>query len=101
ALVLAAAGSPTPGAYPGRNGRILFDSARGGSFDIYTMNLSGKQMRRLTRSSSSEVSGAWSPDGRSIAYTRGGRKGSVFVMTASGRKVRRVTPPSLDASDPT
>jgi len=65
------------------------------------------QLTHRTRPTSSEDHNAtWSPDGRRIAFERINttakpvHASAIFVMTASGRDVRRLTSYSLDASDP-
>jgi hypothetical protein len=37
--------SPALGAFPGDNGKIVFDSERGGDFDIWTMSPNGRNAR--------------------------------------------------------
>ena len=43
ATMLAGTGASTGAAFPGANGKIAFDSARGGNLDIYAMNPDGSR----------------------------------------------------------
>ncbi|MDE0482219.1 MAG: hypothetical protein OXI67_06565 [Candidatus Poribacteria bacterium] len=78
--------------------RIAFTSARAtkpgtSGKEIYTMDLTTKKMRRLTRRESLKTSVSWSPDGRYIAYRddaliRGFP--TIFVMRADGSGQREL-----------
>src|SRR6266702_7325387 len=60
-------------------GPIVFASNRDGyPFQIYAMNADGSRPIRLT---SPGIDPSWSPDGRKIAFTRGG---GIYVMDANG-----------------
>lgn len=48
--------------------RIAFSSLRDGNYEIYTMDLKGDQLQRLTHTGWAEAEPSWSPDGRRIAY---------------------------------
>jgi len=60
--------------------------------DIYTMNVDGTSLRKLTTSSANDYYPAWSPDGKKIAFTSD-RMGDddIFVMNADGSKVQQLT----------
>jgi TolB protein len=66
--------------------------ASGGSPDIYAVDDDGRNLRRLTDSSSIQVSPSWSPDGKQIAFVSD-RTGApmVYIMNADGSSVRRLT----------
>jgi TolB protein len=87
-------------AFPGTNGRIVFSSDRSGNREIYVMRSSGGAVQRLTKTGLDDVSPAWSPDGKQIAWTHGpsGAR-SIDVMDADGSHVRRLTS-SGNAEDP-
>ena len=72
---------------------IAFVSDRGGTPQIYTMNLDGKgRPQRLTFEGNYNTSPAWSPDGRSIAYvgeTNG--KNQIFMVKFDGTNLRQLT----------
>ena len=73
-------------------GRIVFTSDRAGNFDIWSMRADGSRQRRLTKTPRlEEHCPAWSPNGRSIAFTRRGvLPADLYVMRADGSHVRRV-----------
>ncbi len=60
------------------------ESARD-SMDIYLVDPTGSQLRRLTRNAGSNEDPTWSPDGRFIAFTstRNGAR-QIYVMDADG-----------------
>ena len=61
--------------------RIAFQRGR----DIWTMNVDGTELRRLTASSSSSEVPAWSPDGQRIAFQRGR---DIWTMNVDGTDQR-------------
>jgi Tol biopolymer transport system component len=73
-------------------GTILFQSARDGNLEIYTMRADGTGVVRLTTNRARDVVPAWSPDGRKIAFTsnRDGNR-ELYVMNADGSEQRRLT----------
>lgn len=84
--------------------RIVFEMASGSrrQSDLAVMNADGTGLRRLTRTRSLETNPVWSPDGRLIAFTsdrhvkrgkreRWGPDFELYVMRASGARLRRLT----------
>jgi TolB protein len=63
-----------------------------GDFDVWVMDADGHHRRQLTRAGGRDYPGAWSPDGRRIAYGSQ-REGSfdVWVMNADGSGQTRLT----------
>jgi Tol biopolymer transport system component len=65
--------------------------------DIWTMDTNGDHLHRLTATSSRESMPAWSPDGRTIAFIRDGKRdgfnvclSEIWLMRANGTDKRRV-----------
>ena len=69
-------------------GRIYFSSSRSGNYEIYSSNLEGKDVRRLTRSRAIDVSPTCGPSGK-LAFVSD-RHGSpqVFTMNINGTNVQ-------------
>ncbi len=67
--------------------RLAFMSDRSGSLEIWTSNLDGTELARLTNVGSAGTP-RWSPDGKYIAFdsTRDGRPG-IFTVPANGGEV--------------
>jgi Tol biopolymer transport system component len=63
-----------------------------GDFDVWVMNADGGHQRRLTRGGGRDYPGAWSPDGRRLAFGSQ-RDGSfdVWVMNADGSGQQQLT----------
>ena len=53
----------------GPDGRIAFVGFGGGISDLYVLNPTDGEVQRLTNDRNSELHPAWSPDGRTIAFT--------------------------------
>jgi Tol biopolymer transport system component/sugar lactone lactonase YvrE len=111
---LTAGVSPALGAFPGDNGKIVFESDRDGDVDIWTMNPNGRRLAYLTAGSdANDELPNWSADGRTIVFmsdretprnpTPPGFPGpdyELFVMKADGSGQRQLTLNSLDDEDP-
>ena len=63
-----------------------------GASEIATVRTDGKDLRRVTRSASIEVSPSWSPDGRRIVFVSD-RSGApqLYLMDAGGGDAQRLT----------
>jgi dipeptidyl aminopeptidase/acylaminoacyl peptidase len=85
-LALLISPSVSYAAFPGTNGRIVFDGTQsGGIGQIYTMNPDGSAVSQLTSSSGGNGSAEWSADGTKIVFTsiRDGNP-EVYLMNADG-----------------
>lgn len=87
ACIAAAGAMATPtvatAAYPGSNGRIVFEQ----DGFIYSIKHDGSDRQQLTTDTRSRGP-RWSPDGRSIAFHR---SGDIWIMKANGSAARQVT----------
>jgi Tol biopolymer transport system component len=100
-LLLLAATQPVKAAFPGTNGRIVFekdpDGYRGPKDpEIYSINFKGDNLMRLTDNATGDTGPAFSADGKKIVYS-GGRttlssySADLFVMDPDGSDKTRVT----------
>jgi eukaryotic-like serine/threonine-protein kinase len=72
--------------------RIVFNSNRTGTFEIWTCDSDGSKSVQLTSLDSYCGDAHWSPDGKRIAFDGLlGEQWEVFVMNASGGKPKRLT----------
>jgi D-alanyl-D-alanine carboxypeptidase len=68
--------------------KIAFESLRDGNGEIYVVNADGSGQRRLTRNPARDLTPAWSPGGRTIAFAR---DRAIYVMNADGSRQRDLT----------
>jgi dipeptidyl aminopeptidase/acylaminoacyl peptidase len=93
--------SPVGATVPGENGLIAFASDRDGDLEIYVVKPDGTGLTRLTHSSGSDTSPAWSPDGQQIAFVRNTGTGrSIVVMNADGSDQRVIAAAPSGGSHP-
>jgi TolB protein len=73
-------------------GKIAFASSRDGNMEIYTCDIDGTGLKRLTHGKSIETAPCWSPNGFQIVFTsdRSGQP-QLYVMDADGANVKRIT----------
>jgi len=93
--------STTPAAGTSGDGcSIAFMSSQDGDWEIYTIDVPGGTLKRLTRSTGNDGLPTWSPDGRQIAFVsdRDGRWG-VYTMPATGGKAVKVADWSDEFND--
>jgi TolB protein len=66
-------------------------SARDGNWEVYTINVDGTALQRLTDNGAHDGLPTWSPDGASIAFVsnRGGAW-AIWVMNANGSNQRKL-----------
>lgn len=75
---------------------ILFMSNRDGNYEIYTMDVDGKNQTRLTKTPEQEIFPTWSNDGSQIAYSlhrfiNGRPEADIHVMSADGTNDKVLT----------
>ena len=68
--------------------RLVYWNHDGGAWDLWSVEPESGERRNLTRSASDARSAASSPDGRTVAFQRGGQ--GVWLMDADGGNERRV-----------
>ncbi len=99
-----APGSTDNAMFPTRSpsgGRLAFSSHAAGSSDIYVVNRDGTGMHRITSGQTDELTPAWSPDGRRIAFARFDPgdfdRGALWSMAPDGSDQRRLTANSFNS----
>jgi Tol biopolymer transport system component len=79
--------------------RIAYSSDRGGTEDLYILDLATRRERRLTATGGvAETSAAWSPDGSMLAYQD--QDGATFVIDVDSGKTRQAAGPLFAPSKP-
>ena len=83
---------PAEATFPGKNGEIAFQSDRGGSYEIYTMNRNGTKIDKLTTNPAPDEDPAFSPDGKKIIFMSD-RDGDsdIYKMTVKGHRLVPLT----------
>ncbi len=77
-------------AFPGKNGKIAFQSNRNGPVEIYTTTHGGTTERITLSNGSSDP--AYSPDGSRVAFVGSGARGyDIFAMNADGSGRKQLT----------
>lgn len=95
ALVLSVTGQVAQAA----SGKIVFDSQRDGSDQIYIMNSDGSNQTRLTNSGTNRRP-SLSADGRKIAFSSLTSSDNIYTMNVDGSNVTQLTANSADNGDP-
>jgi Tol biopolymer transport system component len=96
-LALVVKVEPSQAAFPGKNGKIAFESFRDGDWDIYTVNPDGSNQTNITNNTAPDLEPAWSPDGTKITFVtdRDGNLGDgrreIFTMNADGSNQTNIT----------
>jgi Tol biopolymer transport system component len=80
-------GSSTVSAQAGPEGTIAFE----GSDGLYLIDAAGGEPRKIPGTLPRDGDPAWSPDGRRIAFDRGGENRDIWVIDADGSNPRRLT----------
>ena len=78
-------------------GKIAFQSARDGNYEIYSINADGTNLTRLTDNPAIDRNPVFSHDGSMVAFVSN-RYGhdNIFIMNADGSGVQRLTTGTLD-----
>ncbi len=81
--------------------KIVFQSNRTGTMEIYTMDIVGKNIIQLTFNSETANTPHWSPDGSQIVYCSEKYEDSdIWIMNADGTNQRQLTKQVGDDSHP-
>jgi Tol biopolymer transport system component len=109
-LLLIVATKPTEAAFPGRNGKIVFESNRTtgagvdnptGDSEIFTMSKDGTGLTQLTFNIALDGMPVWSGNGKKIAF-RSSRDNDdeIYTMNADGSAQTRCTTNSISDFSP-
>jgi Tol biopolymer transport system component len=82
--------------FPGKNGRIAFQSQTDAGFQIFTVSPNGHNLRQITHVSGDAFRPDWSPDGRQIVFEidRPEFPGcGIAIMNADGSDIVELSPP--------
>ena len=99
--VAAIAAGQAQAAFPGANGKLVFQTNRDGNGEIYTMNPDGRNRVDLTRNRAEDVDPRWSALGARIVFASD-RTGNfeIYTMNADGSGVTGLTHTSRDDRRP-
>ena len=86
-----APGIDVGGSYSPDGTRVVFESDRSGSQQVYVMNADGSNQRRISFFGGRAATPEWSPRGDQIAFTHIAGDLRVAVMTPSGGGMRHLT----------
>ena len=95
ACVVLFTGVPVHATYPGKNGRIAFISNLSGTYQLYTINPDGSDMRQITNlppTGNALWFPDYSPDGRQIVFSHDMTGAlEMYVINADGTGLTQVT----------
>jgi len=85
-------GIDTDPSYSPDGSKIVFESDRSGSQQLYVMNADGSNERRITFTTARYSSPEWSPDGKLIAFTwRAGDTRRIAIINPDGTGEKVIT----------
>ena len=76
--------------------QVVFSAMTGGYTDLFVYDLASKQVRRLTRDAYADLQPAWSPDGRSIAFTTDRFSTNLETLRAGNYRLGLMNPDGSD-----
>ena len=90
-------GIDTDGSFSPDGSKIVFESDRSGTHQLYVMNADGSEQRRITFSTAVYSAPEWSPDGKLIAFTwRMGDTRRIGIIAPDGTGEKILTGGSAD-----
>lgn len=100
--LLGAPAQQASAAFPGKNGRIVFNSNQDGNAEIYSINPNGSGETNLTNNPASDTQPAVSPNGNRIAFSsdRDGDRDIYVMDAANGRVLDQITNGPADEVQP-
>jgi tricorn protease len=66
--------------------RLAFGDDRDGHYNLYIYDFVSREERKLTTGTGNDVAAIWSPDGKSLAYVRGGNELHVVIPDSKSGK---------------
>src|SRR6478672_789635 len=89
--------------FPSPDGKqLVYDSVVEGKYQIFIMDVDGKNQRQITHDAATHESPSWSPDGSKIAFVSDRNGHSViYVMNIDGSGEERLTDPNAESIHPT
>ncbi|MGK2864174.1 MAG: hypothetical protein ACSLE0_19745, partial [Chitinophagaceae bacterium] len=84
-----------------KEGRLVFQSNRTGSWEIFTSNEDGSNIKQLTHNDVEDLIPCWSPDGTKIVFASGmDNTSDIFIMNGDGTERKQLTTTFGDDSHP-
>ncbi|MFN7964066.1 MAG: protein kinase [Acidobacteriota bacterium] len=82
--------------------RVVFNSDRSGSLDLWSLELASGAVRRLTFDAADDWDPHWTPDGKHLIWSSN-RTGhfEIWIAETDGSGARQVTSDGVDAENPT
>jgi TolB protein len=89
--------------FPSPDGKqLVYDSMVEGKYQLFIMDVDGKNQRQITRDPAGHETPSWSPDGKKIAYVSDRNGHSViYIMNTDGSGEERLTDENAESIHPT
>ena len=72
--------------------KIAFASDRTGNYEIYTINPTGSNPKRITNHAGDDIQPSWSPDGKSLVFcSKRDGDWDIYTMQSAGSILRKLT----------
>src|SRR5438270_597260 len=89
--------------FPSPDGKqLVYDSVVEGKYQLFIMDVDGKDQRQITRDRANHETPSWSPDGSKIAFVSDRNGHSViYIMNVDGTGGERLTDENAESIHPT